>query len=82
MAPVVVLIPDLFEEMDLIFAQEEGSGDAVHGCVAPALVVEPSRRVKIVEERGVCGSAPEVHVGDFEVTPEVAGSIRLPVVIR
>lgn len=33
----VVLVPDLVEELDLVLPREERRGDAVHGCVAPAL---------------------------------------------
>ena len=33
----VVLIPDVVEELDLVTRSEEGSGDGVHWCIAPAL---------------------------------------------
>jgi hypothetical protein len=35
--PVVVLVTDLLEEVDLRFFEEEGGGDGMHGGVAPAL---------------------------------------------
>lgn len=34
----IVLVPDLVEELDLVFAREYPRSDAVYGCVAPALV--------------------------------------------
>jgi hypothetical protein len=35
--PVVVLVADLLEEVDLRLFEEKGGGDGVHGGVAPAL---------------------------------------------
>jgi hypothetical protein len=37
MAPIVVLIPDLVEEVDLGLGEEERGGEGVDGGVAPAL---------------------------------------------
>jgi hypothetical protein len=37
MAPVIVLIPDFVEEVDLGLGEEERGGEGVDGGVAPAL---------------------------------------------
>ena len=42
----------------------------MHRCVAPSLVVEPARRVEVVEEFGVGFASPEIHAGDLEVAPD------------
>ena len=43
----------LVEEMDLGFWEEEGCCDGMHGCVAPALVVEATGFVEMIEVRQV-----------------------------
>ena len=35
------------------------------------LVVEPSMRIKVFEERGIGLSAPEIHICDLEVAPDL-----------
>lgn len=37
MGKEIVLVSDILKEMDLVFALEESSGDAVHYRVSPAL---------------------------------------------
>jgi hypothetical protein len=37
MAPIIVLVPDLVEEVDLGLGEEERGGEGVDGGVAPAL---------------------------------------------
>jgi len=34
------------------------------------LVVKASLSVEIIKEGGICRSAPEIHVRNFEVTPD------------
>jgi len=63
----VVLVSNLVKEVNLVTVEESGSRDAVHRRVSPALIVEPTELLEVVEERGVRGSAPEIHVGDFKV---------------
>ena len=66
----MVLVPDLAEEMDLVFGEEEPGSDRVHRRVAPALVVEAALGVEEVEELAVTFSSPEIQVANFKVTPD------------
>lgn len=54
-------------EMNLGAIEEEGGGDGVHGCVAPAFVVESTGEIEGVEERRICWAAPEIEGSKFEV---------------
>lgn len=88
MRKVVVLISDILEEVDLVFALEEPSSNAMHYGISPALkilplaplkprpevdgaylVVEPSRGFEMVKVLRVRFTSPEVHIGNFEITP-------------
>jgi hypothetical protein len=64
------LVADLVEDVDAIFGKEERGCDAVHRRVAPALVVETTLRIEVVEVGLVCLAAEEVHVCDLEIAPD------------
>ena len=49
--------------------------------IAPALVKEPARPVEVREVILVGLRAPELHVGDLEVAPEVASAIAMGEVV-
>jgi len=65
----LVAISYVVEEVDLIFASKQGCADAVHGSVAPALVVKTTLLIKELEEFGVSLASPEVKVSDLKVAP-------------
>lgn len=46
----VMFVTNLVKEVKLVLRAEERSGNAVHGCVTPALVVKPALRVEIIKE--------------------------------
>ena len=56
----------------------------MHRRVPPSLVEEAAGAIQVVEVVLVSLAAPEVHVADLEVAPEVAGrvALRLAVVLR
>lgn len=64
-------VSDIVEEVYLILPSEKCCTYAVYRCVTPALIVEATLFVEVVEELGVGFASPKVHVGDLEVTPEV-----------
>lgn len=39
MTPIIMLVSDLFEEMDLVFSCKERSSNAMHWCISPTLDV-------------------------------------------
>lgn len=56
----------------------------MNGCIAPSLVEEASRAVKVLEIVLVSLAPPELHVSNLKVAPEVAGgeALGLSVVLR
>jgi len=66
----VMLVSDIVEELDLVAGYKQRRSDGVYGCVAPALVVEAALGVKVLEEGGVGGATPELHIGDLKVAPD------------
>lgn len=70
-------VPDILEPVDLVDVFEETQRNRMHGCVAPALVKEATCTIEVLEVSFVGWRAPELHVGDFEVGPEVAGAVTV-----
>jgi len=75
MGKEVVLVSNILKEVNLVFALEESSGNAMHYCVSPALIVETSGSFEVLEILRVCFATPEVHIGDFKITPEVTQTV-------
>jgi hypothetical protein len=65
-------VSDIVEEVYLILPSKKCRTYAVYGRVTPALVIEATLFVEVLEELGVGFAPPEVHVGDLEITPEMA----------
>ena len=88
MGKEIVLVSDILKEVDLVFALEKSSRNAVYYGISPALnnpssarkigtkllkthlVVETSRGVEMFKVLCICFSPPQVHIRDFEVTPD------------
>lgn len=70
--------------MNLAGILKETKSNAVYGGVTPALVEKATGAVKVVEVVFVGLTAPEVHVCDLKVAPEVACrvAVRLAVMLR
>lgn len=68
-------VSDVFEPMHFARVFEETDGDGVNRSVSPALVEETSGTVEVFEVSFVDGRSPQVQVGDFEVGPEVTGTV-------
>ena len=56
---------------------KQAQGDAVHGCVAPALVEEAAGAIEMVKVVLVDARPPEGHVGNLKVAPEMAGRVAV-----
>lgn len=67
-----------------VLVLKQSESDTVNRCVAPSFVEESARAVEVVEIIFVGLAPPEAHIGNLEVTPEVAGRVAvcLPVVFR
>lgn len=72
-----MLIPYIAEPVDLTLILKQPQRHTMHRRVAPALVEEPARTVKMVEELAIRLAPPETQVADFEVRPEVAGGVAM-----
>lgn len=70
--------------MNLARIFEETKSDAVNRCIAPALIEEATSAVKMVKVILIDLAAPELHVCDFKVAPEMARrkAMSLFIVIR
>lgn len=44
----------------------------MHGSVPPAFVIKSACLVKVIKKCLICRRSPKIHVGDFEVAPEMA----------
>lgn len=75
-----VLVADVTEPVYLALVFEQAECDAVHRCIAPALVEEATRAVKVFKVVAVFLAAPEAQVGDLKVGPEVAGGVAMSLV--
>ncbi|KAH3687477.1 hypothetical protein WICPIJ_001535 [Wickerhamomyces pijperi] len=64
-------VSDLLEEVDSVLWQEQRSSDGMHWSITPSFVEEPSGLLQMLEVGLVGFASPEVHVGHFEVCPEV-----------
>ena len=67
--------------MDFTAVLEQRQRDRVDGCIAPALVEEPTRPIEMREVVLVGLGAPELHVGDFKIAPEVTGAVAVRFVV-
>ena len=72
-----VVVPDILEPMYLARILEQAQGNGMHRRIAPALVEEAPRPIQVAEVILVGLRAPETHVGDLEVRPEVAGAVAV-----
>lgn len=59
--------------MDLVTVFKQGQRNTVDGGVTPSFVKEAAGAVQMVKVVLVRLAAPEGHVGNLKVTPEVAG---------
>lgn len=66
----LVPVPDIREEVELVLRCKQCSADGVNGCVAPALVVETTSLVEVLEEFAIGFASPEVEITDLEVAPD------------
>ena len=55
---------------NLLLARKQRRANAMHGCITPALIVEPARAIEVVKERRVGGPAPEIEARDLKVAPD------------
>lgn len=67
--------------MNALRIGEQTKTNAVHWCVAPALVEETARSVEMLEVCLVLLRTPEVHIRDLEIAPEMTGRITVSLVI-
>lgn len=67
--------------MDAVRISKQAQSDAMNRSVAPALVEEAACAVKVLEVCFVFGRAPEVHVSDLEVAPEVTSGVSVGLAI-
>lgn len=63
--------------MDFALVLKETEGDAVHWRVAPSLIEEAARTIEVLEVVLIRLRAPEVHVADLKIAPEMAGGKAL-----
>ena len=78
-----MLVTDILEPMDLAGIFKQTQSNTVDGSITPAFVEETSSAIEMVKVFFVGGRAPEVHVCNLKVAPEVAGAVavRLDVVV-
>ena len=63
-------VPDIREEVELVFGCKQSSTDRVNGGITPSFIVKATGLVEMVEEFAVRLSSPEVEVADFKVGPD------------
>lgn len=63
-------IPNIGEEVELVFWCEQRCSNRVYRSISPAFVVETASRVQMIEEFAVGLASPEVKVTYLEVTPD------------
>jgi len=70
--------------MNFALVLEEPQSDAVHRCIAPPLVKETTRLIKMVKVLTVLWAPPKVHIANLEVGPEVARrvAVRSALILR
>ncbi len=56
---------------------EQSHRNTMHRRIAPSLVEEPARSIQVVEVILVSLTAPETHIRDLEVAPEMAGRVAV-----
>jgi hypothetical protein len=72
-----MLVTDILEPMNLARILKETQSDTVDGSITPAFVEEPAGAIEMFKVFLVCGRAPEVHVCNLKVAPEVAGAVAV-----
>ena len=63
--------------MDFFNILEQCERDAMHWGIAPTLVEEPAGSVEMIEVCFILGTAPEIHVGNLEIAPEMTGGVTV-----
>jgi len=77
----VVEVPDLVEEMDLVFARKQCRANAVYGRISPSLIVKSTLLVQKLDKLRVRLASPEIEVTDLKVAPKVATIVSLSAVV-
>jgi hypothetical protein len=72
-----MLVSDILEPMDLAGILEETQSNTVDGSITPAFIEETTGAIEMVKVFLVCRRAPEVHVCNLKVAPEVAGAVAV-----
>ena len=49
----------------------------MHGSIAPSLVEEAACAIQMLEIILICFASPKLHVGNFEVAPEMTGRVAI-----
>lgn len=47
----IMFVAYFVEEVDLVFAREEGGSDTMYRGISPSLIIKPALRVQVVEVR-------------------------------
>ena len=66
----LVTVANILEPVDLVLWRKQGRRDRVDRRVSPALIVETSLLVEVLEKVEIRLGAPEVEVADFKVAPD------------
>lgn len=72
-----MLVADISKPVDFVCVFEQAKCDRMDGCVAPSLIEEASRSIEMIEVVFVHLGAPEVHIPDLEIRPEVACRVAI-----
>lgn len=75
-----MVIGNVVEEVNLVFLEEQTSGDRVYRSITPSLVEEAAILVELVEVIRVGLGSKPIEIPNFEVGPlgEKMGSAKLP----
>jgi len=76
-----VLVTNFVEEVYLVLIQEQRGSNAMDGSVPPALIVEATGMIEVLEQSLISLPSPEMHVGNFKVTPKVTVIIAQAMVV-
>jgi len=66
-----MIVPNVVEPVHLFLSQKHRRGQAVHGCVAPALVEEAAGLVQVLKVVQVALRPPETQVSNLKVGSEM-----------
>lgn len=72
-----MLVPNVLEPMNLSSIFKQTQSNTMDGSITPAFVEEATGAIEMVEVFLVGRRAPEVHVRNLKVTPEVAGAVAI-----